>query len=197
MKTFFNYIFSCFVAFCVSAPAYSFVVSNENQRVSLNAHLSYIEDLKGALKFEELADLKAQGRLKENPGDTLNFGFSDSAYWIHTTFRFSELILENESWVLSLDYAPLKHIDLYIKTVDGIAHINSGTSQPFNSRPVLHRNFIYPLKGGGGDEFEIWLRVASDSSVQVPLSLWPAQKYFEYETLSSYGWGLWANVVCS
>ena len=195
MKYFLNYIIFCSVAFFVSAPAYSFVVSHENQRIPLNAHLSYVEDLTGELKFKELAGLKLQGKLKDNPGDTLNFGFSDSVYWIHTSFRFSELISENENWILSLDYAPLKYIDLYIQTKDGVKHISSGTSQPFASRPVLHRNFIYPLKGSGGDEFEIWMRVASDSSVQVPLSLWPAQTYFEYETLSSYGWGIFFGIL--
>lgn len=195
MKLFFYYAVFYLAAFIISAPAHSFVVSDENQRVSLNAHLSYFEDPTGDMKFKELVGLKLQGGLKNNTGGTLNFGFTDSAYWVNASFRFSDLISENESWVLSLDYAPLKHIDLYVITKGDVKHMTSGTSQPFSSRPVLHRNFIYPFKRSESDEFEIWLRVASDSSVQIPLSLWTAQTYFEYESLSSYGWGIFFGIL--
>ncbi|WP_250655078.1 EAL domain-containing protein [Alkalimarinus coralli] len=181
----------CFVSF----PAYAFVVSTADQRVPLNVHLSYYEDATGTLTFDELTELHRQGQMKENAEGTLNFGFSDSVYWVRASFVFSDAIADVENWVVSLDYAPLEHIDFYIRTAEGVKHIKTGTSQPFSSRPLHYRNFAYPLKNIGNTEYEIWLKVASDSSIQIPLSLWPAQVYFEEETLSSYGWGIFCGIL--
>ncbi len=178
----------------VSLPAFSFVVSSGDQRISLNSHISYYEDVTGELSFDELVALQARGGLKDNADSTLSFGFSESVYWVRTSFSFSDNI-DTKNWVLSLDYALLKHVELFVRKAEALTHTISGTSQSFDVRPVEYRNFVYPLKNSNGAEYEVWIRIESDSAIQIPLSLWPAKKYFEYETISSYGWGIFFGIL--
>lgn len=195
MKSLLHCFFLGLVVFFASLPVHGFVVSNSDQRIPLDPYLSYYEDKSGELTLNDLLELQDHGKLTANASSILNFGFTDSVYWVRVPITFSDAVGAEENWVVSLDYAPLKHIELFIRTKDGIKQVVSGTSLPFDSRPVHFRNFAYPLKNSGGTEYELWLKIASDSSVQVPLSLWTALNYFEYETLSSYGWGIFFGII--
>ncbi len=195
MKSFFGRFFLAVTLFFAIAPAYSFEVLDNAQRVSLDGQLSYYEDPTAALSLDEAVTLYENGGMTKNTNGILNFGFSDSAFWIRASFKFSDVLNADENWIVSLDYAPLEKVDLFILEEGEMQHIVSGTSKPFDARPVLHRNLIYPVKNNGGSEYEVWLRVESDSSIQVPLSLWTAKKYFEHETFGSYGWGIFFGIL--
>ncbi|MFD2231448.1 EAL domain-containing protein [Alkalimarinus sediminis] len=195
MSLFLRNLCLVWAVFFLSSSAHSFVISSGDQRISLNAYLSYYEDEKGLLELDDVVQLQRDGRLVENNEETLNFGFSDSVYWVRVSFSFADFLNSTESWIVSLDYAPLRNIDLYVLNGESIEHIKAGTDQPFNSRPILYRNFAYPLVNQGGSEYELWLKISSDSSIQIPLTLWPSQIYFEEETLSSYGWGIFCGIL--
>ncbi|MFT6905763.1 MAG: putative signal transduction protein with EAL and GGDEF domain [Oleiphilaceae bacterium] len=181
--------------YAIVFSAHSFEASITNKKISLDPHLSYYEDPEGTLSFNDIVTLTSTGNLTKNTGGVLNFGFTDSVYWVHTSISFSESVYDFKSWMISLDYAPLKSIDLYIKKGDKIKHIPSGTSLPFQSRPIQYRNFVYPLTNDGEAKYDLWLRVQSDTSLQIPISLWANQIFFEYQTLSSYGWGIFFGIL--
>ncbi len=195
MKFLLHYLFFGLALFFVSTLCYPFEVLNSSQRIPLDPHIFYYEDVSGMLTLAELEAIDDRGGLTPNTSGILNFGFSDSVFWVRTSFQFSASVNTTENWIVSLDYAPLKNIDLYVLSELGVQHIISGTSQPVESRPVQYRNFFYPIKNLGGTEYELWLRVESDSSLQIPMTLWTAKKYFEYETLSSYGWGIFFGIL--
>lgn len=187
-----------FLAVClffVIVPVHSVEVLKSSQRTPLDAHLSYYEDVNAELTFDEVVALYEKGEMTKNTNKILNFGFSESVFWVRASFKFSRSLNLDENWVVSLDYAPLEKVELFILEGGGTQHIVSGTSLPFNARPVLHRNLLYPIKNYGESEYELWLRVKSDSSIQIPLSLWTAEKYFEHETLGSYGWGVFFGIL--
>lgn len=181
--------------FSVLLPAHAFVVSVADEKLHLDTELSYYEDPNGSLSFNEIRALTEADKFIENRGGTLNFGFSRSVYWIHTSFSFSDTLANHRSWVFSLDYAPLKNIDLYVEKGGELQHISSGTELDFENRPILYRNFIYPFINDGSEEYKLWLRVRSDTSIQLPMSLWTNQPFFEYETFSSYGWGVFFGIL--
>lgn len=184
-----------FFLLSVYLPAHSFEVAVANEKIILDKELSYYEDVNGLLSFDDIVSLTEQGQLTKSPGGTLNFGFTSSVYWVYTSFTFSEEVVDKRSWMLSLDYAPIKNIDLYVKKDNALAHVRSGTELNFKDRPVQYRNFIYPLTNDGDTNYSVWLRVKSDTSIQVPISLWANQPFFEYETFSSYGWGIFFGIL--
>ncbi|MFT5716375.1 MAG: putative signal transduction protein with EAL and GGDEF domain [Oleiphilaceae bacterium] len=195
MILFFNRIVFGVFILTIGFQAHSFEVSATNERISLDPHLSYYQDSEGTLSFGDIVALTSKGKLTKNTGGVLNFGFTDSVLWVHANISFSESVYEHKSWMISLDYAPLKNIDFYVRAGGKIRHITSGTSLPFQSRPIQYRNFVYPLTNNEDTQHDIWLRVQSDTSLQVPMSLWANQKFFENETLKSYGWGIFFGIL--
>ena len=194
MKLLSRILLGCFI-FSVFLPAHSFEVSVAGEKILLDKELSYYEDIKGTLSFEDIENLTEQNKLTKNLGGVLNFGFTDSVYWIHTSFTFSEDLADKRSWIFSLDYAPIKNIDLYVKRGDELQHVTSGTELFFENRLIQYRNFIYPLINDGETRYDLWLRVKSDTSIQLPISMWENQRFFEYETFSSYGWGIFFGIL--
>ena len=195
MILFYSRIISIFFIFTIAYPAHSFEASITDEKISLAPHLSYYEDIDGTLTFKEILTLTSKGGLTQNTDDVLHFGFTDSAIWVHVPISFSDTVDQVKSWTVSIDYPPIKNIDLYINDSHEIKHIVSGTHLPFQSRPIKYRNFAYPLMNDGNTKYDLWLRVQSDTSLQIPINLWSNKTYFEYETFSSYGWGIFFGIL--
>ncbi|TVP55126.1 MAG: diguanylate cyclase [Halomonadaceae bacterium] len=159
-------------------------LSPGHDMIQLGTYVEYLEDRKGTLSIESL--IGQQFPWQVSGSDALNFGYSASAYWV----RFS-LALEPEKnpqalpYVLEIAYPVLDQVDAYVMQ-DGerIAHFAMGDQLPFTQRPIAHPSFAIPLDVHPSGLTEIYLRVQSSSSVQIPLNLYSNQKMVErsYET---------------
>lgn len=89
-------------------------------------------------------DLQLQvNRLDWQPGanDSLNFGYSDAYYWLHSRFRNADTIALER--LIEVSYAVLDYLDVFIVDARGnVQHVELGDKLPFHSRPVQHHNFI-------------------------------------------------------
>ncbi len=111
--------------------------------------------------------------------DTPNYGFSPEAYW----FRIH---LHNPTGgdverMIEVAYPPLDHLSLYAVEPDGsVTHYETGDALPFDHRPVDRRTFVFPVAVPAGTTVPIFLRVASESSVQVPLRVWSPTAFLDH-----------------
>lgn len=190
-------LFTALVLLFLAPVSYSLEVPEGASHVTLDSHLLYLEDPSATLSIEDVMTLYRDDKMTQNTNGILNFGFSESVFWVRAAFKFESSSSLEGRWVVSLDYAPLDVVDMYIFDGQGeqVRHIASGTSKPFDARPVLHRTLLYPIENKGASEYELWLRVQSHTSIQIPLNLRTAQAYFEHETLSTYGWGIFFGII--
>jgi len=120
-----------------------------------------------------------------------SYGFSPDTYW----FRF--VIAESDrEWLLALNYALIDHITMYrIKPQNSIEEtIKTGDKQLFSQRPIKHRAFLFPISASDQPQ-EIILRIRSSSAIQLPLSLWPEQAFFEADQYRFVEHGLYYGIV--
>src|SRR5690606_3764620 len=75
------------------------------------------------------------------------------------------------------------------------ARFSLGDNLPFDQRPVRHHNFVIPLQPNGGERQTLLLRVATQTSVQIPLHLWPREAFFERQSTYLLGQGLYFGVI--
>jgi signal transduction histidine kinase/ActR/RegA family two-component response regulator len=105
-----------------------------------------------------------------------NFGFTRDICW----FRLSMVNRSNQAsdWFVHVDYAPLGEV-LYLLTGDGevLRRDRSGNDLPFDERPYAHQSLVFPLPAARGETRDIYLRVQSPHSVQVPLSIVEAETF--------------------
>jgi len=128
--------------------------------------------------------------MAENVQEVPSFGFSAHTYWFH--FRIPA---STRDWILELDYALLDQIDLY-RIIDGNLkeNISTGDQLHFEKRPIEHRAFLFPIPMFDRSQ-EVFLKIRSTSSIQLPLTLWPEKKFFEQDQLRFAEHGVYYGIV--
>ncbi|MBG13515.1 MAG: hybrid sensor histidine kinase/response regulator [Alcanivorax sp.] len=100
-----------------------------------------------------------------------NLGFTADHCWFHFTVRNQDNA-ENE-WRLVVNYALLGQLDTYVLTSDGerLAQFSAGMDSAFNERASAEATPSFPLNLPPGEQRELYLKVVSPHSIQLPLEL--------------------------
>ena len=166
------------------------------QSLPLGRVMQVFEDIGGQAT---LADIRARDDLfKPHNKDTLNAGYSHSAFWLKVDLSYQPLNPQiHRTWLLELAYPPMDNIDLYLADASGNYRLTerTGDALPFDSRQIKENNYLFELNFSPGQSQTVYLRVASQGSVQAPLTLWSAQAYLEEQPVRIYILGLIYGVL--
>ncbi|MDK9701660.1 MAG: diguanylate cyclase [Sulfuritalea sp.] len=155
--------------------------------LSLASEVAILEDPGGRLS---LADVQARGKQfvpSKLPADAaINFGYSSSAWWLRFTIEADPAAPRD--WLLEVAFPTLDSVDYF---GPGGEHLSAGDLRPFAERPLLHRNFVFPVHLSGTGDSTVWLRIASEGTLTVPLRLWRPESFWQksligYALLSVY-----------
>ncbi|RUO69105.1 sensor domain-containing diguanylate cyclase [Pseudidiomarina salinarum] len=115
----------------------------------------------------QLTDLIEQGEWQRLPlGSEVSFGYTTDTYWFK-----SRIPAANEDRILSLGYPLLDSVGIFfVRNGEVIETYHVGDKQPFDERPVEHKNFIVPLPDR--QAAEVYLQVRTESSMRFPLEIW-------------------------
>ena len=107
-----------------------------------------------------------------------SFGFDPAAYWARFSVRNSGSRLEH--WMLEFAYAPVMWISVHVIAPDGTTlTMQSGTRVPVPERPWRHHYHVFPLELEPGIEYQVYLRLAGETSKNFPLSLTPLERFVD------------------
>jgi len=100
-------------------------------------------------------------------GATANFGVQREALWL----RLAVQATAGGRWVMNIDYPPLNRVDVFVLSQGQLRQRQLlGTVLPFDQRPIKSRAHALALELPAGEVHEIYLRVASSSSLLVPIA---------------------------
>lgn len=170
-----------------SAPA--------QEPIRLSPYWAVLEDKSQQWTIDDVSkpELAARFTQPKLEGDALNFGLSKSAIWLRLTIH-NTAAADLERW-LEVAYPHLHSVDFYVQKPDGFEKTVSGLSRPFAERKINHRNFIFPLHLAAGSSSTLYLRVTSDTTLDIPAMLWQRQA-FNQQTLYEYmGQALYFGMV--
>ena len=163
-------------------------------RLNLAGNTEVLEDPAGTLT---LADVRAPAvsarfRPAHAVGDDLNFGYRRGAVWL----RFTLVASEPSRRLLEVAFPSLDDVRFYAPEAGGeYAETVTGDLQPFSSRPVDHRHFVFPVSVAAGESAPYYLRVASEGSLTVPLALWPTAAFAAHDRSSYSGLSLYFGAL--
>jgi len=128
------------------------------------------------------------------PGDIANFGFSESAYWF-------SLSINNDGskpldLYLHLDYPLIDKVHIFIfdnKVLEQQYLV--GDKFEFNQRPVNHPTFLLPFKLNQKQTKQIFLRVETTGSLQVPLIIWQKEAFLIESQSSQFLYGCFLSAL--
>lgn len=153
-----------------------------NQASAAPAPLRWFENTGAPLSLNEVQALADSEWQSVATGRGLNLGFSDSVYWIEI-----QVSAQQGNRVLEISYPLLDEVDLYwVHEGRPIGQFQTGDSRPFDSRPVDHRNFVFPVPFHS-EPLTAYLRVKTQGAVQVPVDLESSVEFLAGEQVS-YGW---------
>ncbi len=165
----------------LNGPAFSIEDIRINDSIDsfkLGSHLEFFEDIQKNITIDEIRKEEFLKRFRQNDSETLSFFFTSSAYWV----RFNLIKdLDNErEYLLELDNPLLSKAELYIADPSGkIEHSLIKLTDPFNSRKIAHRNFVFPVRLSRKGRYEFFMRIESDNLILLNPVLWTSRERFQ------------------
>ena len=163
-----------------------------NQTINLSPHLLYFADSSGQLSIAQLLN-HSEIYWQIHKEDIPNFGYTNIAYWFY--IRLKNNTDHSLSQLIAINYPLLDNSNIYTIANKKQQHIKLDDKQPFSARPILHRNFLVPIEFSPLQEQELYIRVKTQSSMQVPIELISQQELLEKDQLSLTGQGIYFGIM--
>ncbi len=126
--------------------------------------------------------------------DSPSFGFDTATYWFR--FTLSNQSSEPLDGLLEIAYPILDHVTVF--AVPGRAPafpLTLGDTLPYSERPLDHHNFLIPVSLEADQRQQFYLRVQTESAVQVPLIFWQRDAFYQDRQRYLMGQGLYFGML--
>lgn len=154
----------------------------------LAPYVSYYQDEQSSIKIEDILQGKLDKSWQKLSSSDINFGYSDSSFWLKLNIHAG---VTQQDLLISSSYPVINVLDFFLVEEGGIiASHRSGTVIPFVDRLIPHRYFLFPLAVEQGKQYQLYIRTQSESSVQLPLTLWHQQDFRQFNSKSLLALGL-------
>lgn len=132
---------------CLSVAAFSQQVEWNAGKdfVDITPGVQVLEDAGGKLSFDQVQSAAFQNAFKPSNKPILNFGFTESVYWLRFTFNNTA----SEALVFEIAHAFLPVTDLFYKDSTGkTIEMRAGYQIPLNEKIIRHHFQVFPLPKG-------------------------------------------------
>ncbi|WP_095121604.1 hybrid sensor histidine kinase/response regulator [Pseudomonas sp. Irchel s3f10] len=184
--------------FCLPLMASAVEFDEFTQSLPLGRSLQVFEDPSGQASIADVRAQAAAGNFKAHDKDALNAGYSRSAFWLKIDLHYRPSNPSAQrTWLLELAYPPLDHLDLYMPDATGDYRLvrQTGDALPFASREIRQNNYLFGLSFKPDQQQTVYLRLASEGSIQAPVTLWSSTAYLEDQPVRLYVLGIIYGVL--
>lgn len=184
--------------FCLPLMASAVEFDEFTQSLPLGRSLQVFEDPSGQASIADVRAQAAAGNFKAHDKATLNAGYSRSAFWLKIDLHYRPSNpAAQRTWLLELAYPPLDHLDLYMPDAAGDYRLvrQTGDALPFASREIRQNNYLFDLSFKPDQQQTVYLRLASEGSIQAPVTLWSSTAYLEDQPVRLYVLGIIYGVL--
>lgn len=159
----------CWLAACCHAEVLP--LADRQATLAAGRYFRLLEDPGGRLALADIRRAATDNtRWRQQTADGINLGYSRSAFWLHAGIR-NDATLQRD-WMFGVRYPLLDYLDVYFVTPDGrVQHHASGDRRPFAQRSADDRNFHFALHLPPGERVDVYLRVAGQGSLQLPIEV--------------------------
>ncbi len=182
-----------------AAPSASpLLVLGDQDHYSAVGHLQLLADPEGVLGIADIRSLSASAAFAPVRAEMDNLGFDRRVHWAR--LQVDNRLERPQTYYLELAYPLLDSVTAYIDGPDGLTRYQTGDREPFSSRPVSARSFLFPVRLQPDQPVIVYLRVETAGSLNLPLELLSRNGVFEriateYSVLALYYGALLMLVV--
>jgi diguanylate cyclase (GGDEF)-like protein len=184
-------------ALLAASPGVTLPADQSVQVESLSTEIELLEDPTGNLDVEAVSRPPASSGFVAGSPEKANVGFSRSAWWVRLTVRNQGT--EARDVYLRQGYPLIDLLDFYqpqdLAKDGGWHHVATGDRRPFDTRPVAHRDFLFPVTLPPESHTTIYLRYSSQGPVDINLSLLEPDKLAETLSREQLAYGVYFGCV--
>ena len=170
------------------------LLSPDNEQFSINTSVYYLEDTKNTLTIDDLFKPEIADRFIASSTNSLNFGFTRSAYWVK--FCMKDLQPGINNWLLEIGYVLLDSIHFFDFMADTLIREKQfGDRFPFRQRELDYRTFLIPLRQADTMTHTYVLRIKTQSSMQFPMTIYSEKGFIIKNTLRDTYFGIFFGIV--
>lgn len=161
---------------CASSGATVIGLDAATTEVPLASFLSCYRDASGQMTLAQVQQEWERGRFSPGTQRRLSLGFTPDAIWLRFAMRHQGDY--PATWMVELQTPRMDAVDAYL--VHGsrpVEHFAAGNLQTASVELVDAINPTFPVSLQPGEEVECFLRVSSETSLQLPLRLWGIRQY--------------------
>lgn len=173
----------------LAAPLAS--IHSDIARQSLLPHLDILFDNSHELTAEHIVDPKWGNQFSPLPVNKLHFGFEKKTYWLRFTLKQHEK--KEQPYFLEISPALIDHIDIYrLNSRTGALNFKqkNGDFLPIGKRQIKHPLHIFPLLPEADGLTTYYIRISSQTSIDVQLHLSSAELFIELDN-TRQSWSSW------
>ena len=189
--------FSWVICAALYCEAFAADITDNNKRIysyyNKNASVSYYQDFNSKESIESI--WKNKKWTENTTGKVLNFGFVDYPVWIR--FEVDASMLNSARWYLVIPYPLLQKAEAYLVEEQTNQVVwKSDLDSAFNNAEALQSHQINFLLPSLSAKFAtLYLRVESNTSLQVPLEIWERKALLSQQNTETLLWGLYFGVL--
>ncbi len=153
----------------------------DREAVSLTEYFAVLEDAGASLALADVTQPEFAERFKtgQAPAQALGFSYTRSAIWLR-------LHLKNRSdhpveRMLEITYALLAKVDFYQPSGQGYRHVEAGYTRPLSEQTHPSRFIAVPILLPPGADQQLYLRVQTPNSLNIPARLWSIEAFHSYQ----------------
>lgn len=161
---------------------------------NIGSQSKLIIDPSQSLSFEEILQPELQARFKDHTKDTANFGFDTSAFWFKIPIK--SLYQRPTEWVVAVEYSLLDYVDLYyLSNAGAVVNKLGGDRRSFDERDIKHRYTYFKLDLEAYESRDIYLRVQTEGSAEIPMKLMSSFRFAAQDHESQFGQGIFVGLM--
>nr|WP_168710999.1 EAL domain-containing protein [Ningiella ruwaisensis] len=147
---------------------------------STSGHLFYLLDSDNQFSAEQVRTFD-MSRWQQVNKPSLNLGVQQGSVWFQ--FRLSNTYSEDLELVLLNSYAPTDKIELFMFDMQDnlLTRAIGGDRFVFDARDVPHASHAFDLTLKPASDFIVLLKVESEGNMIVPLTVWSASAFTDYQ----------------
>lgn len=146
----------------------------DEQQQNIGDKVYFYEDKLEQATLADISNLSADEWTKSEV-NIPNFGYTDASYWFRITLKSSDKQLDK---LLAVQYSLLDYIEVHVLAQgEQISSYTTGDTFAFSQRPIRHRDFLFPLLIQPDQTIDVFIKVKTQGSLQVPMVIWDRAKF--------------------
>jgi signal transduction histidine kinase len=159
----------------------------------IGEQVEFLREPTGRLSLDDVIAGRG-GAWQRDARKRLNFAYDDAHFWLRFSVRAGAAPAR---LVLNAGQASLDRVELHVPRGGAHAMTWVGDTRPWSEREVAYRHPAFRIEVPAGETRTFYLKVVSDNSLALPLSLWSEADFGAMERRELLFFGLFFGMVAA